>query len=76
MSSLSETGDGRNAAAVLERLAAALGGTVDSLFGPEADASANRDANELISLWLSLRSARARARILASARAAVAAQDA
>lgn len=60
---------------VLDRLAAALGGSADAIFGAAARPSDILETQEALSLWLSLRNGEARARVLAGLRTEVAAQS-
>ncbi|TXN71589.1 hypothetical protein [Methylobacterium sp. WL6] len=60
--------------AMLEDITKALGASVESFFGADAQASKLAMTNEMLSLWLSLKSDENRAVILKMVRAAIAAQ--
>lgn len=64
----------RTADALVAHIAEALGGSVESLFGVDAQASTLSLTNEMLTLWLALESHKSRAVILDIVRAAVAAQ--
>lgn len=61
--------------ASLRRLAEALGGSVQSLFGAAAEPSDLSEINELLSLMAALTSDRSRAEALSAVRAIVVAQS-
>ena len=58
----------------MAHIAEALGGSVESVFGAEAQGSTLSLTNEMLRLWLALKSDESRAVILEMLRAAVAAQ--
>lgn len=60
--------------AMVAHIAEALGGSVESVFGTEAQGSTLSLTNEMLRLWLALKSDESRAVILEMLRAAVAAQ--